>query len=56
MISPEGKVVGPAVDMWMLGCIAYALTFGRYPFEREEQILKGDVTYPFEGYLTELIK
>ena len=47
MIKPEGKVIDSAADMWMLGCIAYILVFGKYPFEgkSENHILKADVEY-----------
>ena len=56
MIESEGKMIGPAVDIWMLGCIAYILCFGKYPFSNEKEILSGRVSYPSEGYLTDLIK
>lgn len=48
MISPKGKVIDSAADMWMLGCIAYILVFEKYPFEGKtaKSILKADVDYP----------
>ena len=36
MVDPCGKVVGVAADMWMLGCIAYVLAYGKYPFEGKD--------------------
>jgi serine/threonine protein kinase len=36
MINPSGKTVGSSADMWMLGCIAYIMTFGRHPFQGKD--------------------
>lgn len=58
MIEPLGKVIGPASDIWMLGCVAYLLTFRKHPFENEGKlaIITGNVKYPKEGIMTDLIK
>jgi len=48
MIEPLGKVVAAASDIWMLGCVAYLLTFRKHPFENEGKlaIITGNVKYP----------
>ena len=59
MVDPCGKVVGAAADMWMLGCIAYVLAFGKYPFEGDHvdaDIKNCSIEYEHEGELTDLIK
>ena len=32
LIDPRGKKIGASACMWMLGVIAYILTFGKHPF------------------------
>ena len=57
MLDPEGKTIGTFADIWMLGCIAYILAFGRQPFSGDkDQIIKGRLKYPVEGELTDLIR
>ena len=58
MIDPRGQIIGPAVDMWMLGCIAYILNFDKHPFMNKEKefILSGNVAFPKKGFLTNLTK
>lgn len=38
MIDPEDKVIGTASDIWMLGCVAYILVYGRQPFSKASEI------------------
>ena len=58
MINPEGKIIGPPADIWMLGCIAYILAYGRHPFEgvEEKNIPNFDIVYSTDDLLTDLIK
>lgn len=58
MIKPQGKIVGPLTDIWMLGCIAYILDYEKHPFEDKDQsaILNAAIDYPEEKLLTELTK
>ena len=57
MIEPAGKTVGTPVDIWMLGCVAYILTFGVHPFKEKKSSLRNwTVHYPQEGFMTELIQ
>ena len=57
MIDPSGKVIGNAVDTWTLGCIAYTLRFGTYPFQNEHDILNMKIDYKGEeSYMIDLIK
>jgi AP2-associated kinase len=57
MLEPKGKILGEKADIWMLGCVAYILAFGGHPFEQgKPAILKGDVSYPKEGFMTDLIR
>ena len=59
MIEPQGKVVGAKADMWMLGCVAYVLAFGRYPLEGaelESMEAHKNIKYDRQGELTDLIK
>ena len=58
MINPKGKIIGPPADIWMLGCIAYILAYGRHPFEgvEEKDIPNFDIAYSTDDLLTDLIK
>jgi serine/threonine protein kinase len=58
MIDPRGQEIGPEVDMWMLGCCLYMMLFMKQPFEENDpdKILNCQVSYPSEGYLTEITK
>ena len=56
MIEPEGRVIDTSADIWMLGCIAYILVFGCQPFSNKEEILIAEVKYPFECFMTEMIR
>lgn len=58
MIEPTGKIIGSASDIWMLGCVAYLLTFRKHPFEGEGKlaIISGSVPYPADGFLSQKIK
>ena len=58
MIEPNGKVIGQASDIWMLGCIAYLMVFRKHPFlgEGKLAILTGISEYPSEGKMTDLVK
>ena len=48
MIEPNGKIIGQASDIWMLGCIAYLLVFRKHPFMDQGKlaILTCDPEYP----------
>ena len=35
MLEMEGKKIGTAADIWMLGCMAYILAFGEQPFKNK---------------------
>ncbi|MCB0370623.1 MAG: hypothetical protein KDD45_14660 [Bdellovibrionales bacterium] len=37
MINPDGKTIGAAADVWMLGCIAYILAYGCHPFMGKDE-------------------
>lgn len=58
MIEPTGKIIGSASDIWMLGCVAYLLTFRKHPFEGQGKlaIISGSLPYPGEGFLSERLK
>ena len=54
ILSGKNKRVNPAIDIWALGCILYAMVCGVLPFNAREtkeviaKICDGDYTYPRE--------
>jgi len=58
MIEPSGRVIGQQSDIWMLGCIAYLLTFRKHPFHEQGKlaILTNNPPYPLEGPLPDLVR
>ncbi|CBZ54621.1 hypothetical protein NCLIV_050490 [Neospora caninum Liverpool] len=51
-------LIGPQVDMWMLGCILYTLCFYRHPFQEESSlaIANANYTVPDNEYSQELVE
>lgn len=58
MIEPKGQEIGPAADMWMLGCCLYIVAFGEHPFadKNPDKITNCQISYPNEGYFTDLCR
>jgi AP2-associated kinase len=57
MLEPKGKEVGTAADVWMLGCLAYILKFGKQPFRKERlAIVNCEANFPEEDKTTVLIR
>ena len=47
MVEPRTQLIGPAVDMWQLGCTAYVMTFGQPPFKANKADIVGcKLEYP----------